>query len=118
MTWMVQKSDTENVEKDLDVDAGSYFPFQVQPLSRELYDILVNTTKGDALRVVRGTDGRDGFLAWEKLNKRYNPKSMVRGLRLWMQVLSPKQVQDFSGLEGKLAEWEEKMKAMERDYPT
>ena len=35
-----------------------------------------------------------------------------------MQVLSPKQVQDISGLEGKLAEWEEKMKAMERDYPT
>ena len=77
MTWMTQTSDNENAEKGLDIDAGSYFAFQVQPLSRELYDILVNTTKGDALRVVRVTDGRDGFLAWKKLNKRYNPKSMV-----------------------------------------
>ena len=61
MTWMLQKSDAENVEKDLDIDAGSHFAFQVQPLSRELYYILVNTTKGDALRVVRGIDARDGF---------------------------------------------------------
>ena len=61
-------------------------------ISGELYDILSWYCTGEALSVIKGVTSFEGFLAWQKLHWKYNPKTMARAIRLMTDVTWPKQV--------------------------
>lgn len=43
----------------------------------ELFDIVGNARRGDALSILRGMEGSYGVYAWSELSQKYSPKAMV-----------------------------------------
>jgi hypothetical protein len=106
---MTADVDEDSLE-DLHVDAN------VEKLSGELYDVLCQVCLGEALSVIRVVDDCRGFLAWQKLYRKYNPRTMARAIRLMGEVTSPPKVRDLSEVEGALNKWTEKVKQLSREF--
>ena len=105
---MTQMADTsEDEELNVQEESG---------LSAELYEILCLKTQGEALRIVRGVDAENGFIAWKKLYNRYNPKTVARAMMDMVKVLTPGKITDIKMLETKILMWEESVRKMERDH--
>ncbi len=51
------------------------------------------------LNIVRAVDGMDGSLAWQRLIKRYNPRTLARALAAMEQAVSPVKVTEIAKLE-------------------
>ena len=52
-------------------------PVEQEARSGELYDLLCQFCTGEALGIVRSTVDMQGFAAWQKLHRKYNPKTMA-----------------------------------------
>lgn len=76
--------------------------------SGELYDILCQNTTGEALSVIKMVGDMEGIKAWQVLFKKYNPKTMARGVRLLCEVTNPPKIKDLSNIESEINRWEEK----------
>ena len=50
--------------------------------SGELYDVLCQFCTGEALSVTKSVDDMEGMRACQKLFRKYNQKTMARGVRL------------------------------------
>ena len=50
-----------------------YVDGEVDRMGAELYNLLVSLTSGEALLIVRGVGGNNGWEAWSKLAARYDP---------------------------------------------
>ncbi len=86
----VERSTVDVDEVDLEV---KHVDVNVEKLSGELYDILCQVCTGEAMSVIRAVDDCKGFLAWQKLHKKCNPRTMARAIRLMAEVASPPKVQ-------------------------
>ena len=75
--------------------------------SAELYDILCQHCMGDALRIVRSVDDMCGIEAWQKLFKKYNPRTKSKGLRMLTQTVNPLRANELSEVDGVVRKWEE-----------
>ena len=76
----VEKSSYDGTDDNLDdvEDVGK--------ISGELHDVLSQYCTGEALSVIKGVTSFEGFLAWQKLHWKYNPKTMARAIRLMTDV--------------------------------
>ena len=90
-----------------DIDERVDLTDEMEQRSAELYDILCQYCIGDALRFVRSVDDMRGIEAWQKLFKKYNPRTMARGLRLLMQTVNPLRANELSEVDGVVSKWEE-----------
>ena len=100
-------------EVDWDLMFGTLNDEQVDQMSAELYGLMVLMTTGEALTVVRGVAGGNGWHAWQQLVIRYNPKTPARALMAMMAVMQPQKVKDVRELQGAVQEWEVKVKNLE-----
>ena len=84
----VEKSSYDKTDDNLDdvEDVGK--------ISGELYDILSQYCTGEARSVIKGVTSFEGFLTWQKLHWKYNPKTMARAIRLMTDVTGTKQVKE------------------------
>ena len=89
----VEKSSYDGTDDNLDVDK----------ISGELYDILSQYCT--ALSVIKGVTSFEGFLAWQKLHRKYNPKTVARAVRLMTDVTGPKQVKEIREVEAAITAW-------------
>ena len=89
---------------------------EVKKMSGELYNILSQHCTGEALTIVRSVTTFEGFVAWQRLHKKFSPKTMARAIRLMAQVASPKAVREFQEVEEALTSWENKVKKLESEY--
>ena len=64
----------------------------------------------EALTVVRGVAGGNGWHAWQQLVIRYNPKTPARALMAMMVVMQPRKVKVVREPQGAVQEWEVKVK--------
>ena len=89
---------------------------KLEGMSGELYDILCQVCAGEALAIIRGVDDCAGFAAWQKLHRKYNPKTMARSVRLMVEVTGPPRIADMHTLETELKKWENKVKKLKVEY--
>ena len=54
----------------------------IHKLSGELYDILSQYCTNEALTVIRSVETCQGFVAWQKLYMKFNPKTMARAISM------------------------------------
>lgn len=94
----------EEEDPDLKTELG-------QKMSAELHDALVRLCSGDAFAIVASVDGR-GFEAWQKLNRKFNPKTMARSIRLICEVVNPQKVVHLRDVEQAMDRWEEKVRRL------
>ena len=77
---------------------------------------MVLMTTGEALTVVRGVAGGNGWHAWQQLVIRYNPKTPARALMAMMAVMQPRKVKDVRELQGAVQEWEVQVKNLKSEH--
>jgi hypothetical protein len=85
-------------------------------MGAELYAMLSTLVTGEALTVVRGVVGGDGWMAWSKLSIRYDPRTPAKALVSMLAVMSPKKVKEVRYLAGAIDEWECKVKALGHEH--
>ena len=102
----------EAEKKTEDVDETTGFNMVQEQVSGELYDILCQVCTSEALSVIKAVEDCEGISAWQKLFRKYNPKTMARGIRLLCEVTSPPKVKELKDIEVDLNKWEEKLKIL------
>ena len=98
--------------KEDEVDEATEITEEMEQRSAELYDVLCQFCTGEALMVVRSASDMEGITAWQKLFKKYNPRTMARGLRMLSEVVNPPKAKDLSDVEMAVTRWEEKVKRL------
>jgi uncharacterized membrane protein YgcG len=98
------------------MDEGRADRMDLEKLSKELYEILVITTEGEAKLMVRNTPAQDGILAWHRLYRHYNRRTFARVLRVHKEAMHPKPVKNLSQLISHVVEWEDKWNAMAKEH--
>ena len=93
----IQKDPTE---VDWDLMFGNLNDQQVEQMGAEPYGLTVLMTTWEALTVVRGVAGGNGWHAWQQLVIRCNPKTPARALMAMMAVMQPRKVKDVRELQG------------------
>jgi hypothetical protein len=109
----VEKGSTEPDEEEMDTENVD---INVDRMSAELYDALCQQCSGDAMTVIRSVDGCGGFVAWYRLHRKYNPRTMARAIRLMSEVTSPPPVRDLREVDAALAKWEQKLKTLSKEF--
>ena len=99
-----------------DVDEETELPEAMEKRSAELYDVLCQYCTGEALMIVRSVDDMRGIRAWQKLFKKYNPKTMARGLRVLVEAVNPPKAKGLHDVESAVARWEEKSKILATQF--
>jgi hypothetical protein len=84
--------------------------------SGELYDILCQNTTGEALSVIKMVGDMEGIKAWQVLFRKYNPKTMARGVRLLCEVTNPPKIKDLANIETEINKWEEKALMLQTQF--
>ena len=69
-----------------------------EKLSKELFKVLVATTDGEAKMMVRNVALQDGILAWHRLYRHHNRRTMARALRMHKEAMHPKPAKDLGQL--------------------
>ena len=101
---------------DLDVDRADRMG--LDKLSKELYEVLVMVTEGEAKMMIRSVPDQDGILAWHRLYRHYNRKTLARVLRIHREAMHPKPSSDIGNLISNIVEWEDKWTRMAKEYPS
>ena len=66
--------------------------------------------------LVQGVTSLNGFEAWGKLYRRYNPVTPARALQAMIGVMVPGRVKDIRELPGEIEKWEGKVLMLVREY--
>jgi hypothetical protein len=106
----------ESEQRKDDVHEVTELPKELESRSAELYDILCQYCNGEALMIVRSVADMEGFAAWQRLYKKYNPRIMARGLRLLTEVVNPTAAKDLAEVENAIVRWEEKVKMLQNQF--
>ena len=109
----VEQDDTAHDLAALELEFASK---DITKLSGELYDILCLCLKGDPLVLVQGVTSLNGFEAWGKMYRRYNPVTPARALQAMIGVMVPGKVKDVKDLPGEIEKWEGKVLTLMREY--
>ena len=109
----VEKAGLEIGDEEL---AELFAEEDVQGHSAIIYDVLCQYVGGEALQLVRTVDDMEGFRAWSKLYRKYAPKTMARAIRMVGQVTNPPKVKELRDVERELMKWEEKTKALTKEF--
>ena len=88
----------------------------VDKISAEMHNILSQYCIGEALTMVKSVMTFEGFLAWQKIFKKYNPKTMARTISLMKEVASPKAVKEIRDIDDAITTWENKVKRLDAEY--
>ena len=99
--------------EDLELEFASV---DVTKLAGELFDLLCLCVKGDPLILVQGVTSMNGFEAWGRIWRRYNPVTPARALQAMISVMVPGQVQDGKELPNEIEKWETRLLNLQREY--
>ena len=89
---------------------------EVQKMGAEIYNLMVSLMGGEALTLVRGVAGSNGWEAWHKVAMRFDPKTPARALKLMMMVMQPRRVKDIREMQAAVEEWENRVRQLENDH--
>ena len=99
-----------------DVVDPQFEGLRMESVSAELYDLLCQACTGDALSCIRAVEDMRGLTAWQRLYKKYNPRTMARAIRLVAAVTHPPKVKELKHVEAALDKWEEQGKVLKKDF--
>lgn len=110
-------TDDMTTDKVRAMDPGAADKIGLEKLAKELYEVLVMTTEGEAKMMIRNVSDQDGIAAWHRLYRHYNRRTLARVLRIHREAMHPKPSQDIGNLISHIVEWEDRWTRMAKDYP-
>ena len=81
----------------------------------EMYNVLLNTTTGEANAVVRRSLGM-GWLAWKRLVSTLNPRTLASGIKAISGVLNPTKITNAAKADTMLDEWDDRLAKLRTEY--
>jgi hypothetical protein len=111
-----EKAFPELALHDFKFQDGADIHWDFEKMAKEFYEVLAVKCQGEALKVVRGIEDQDGFVAWHRLHARFNPKTMARSMMKMVKAITPGHVKDIKDLEKEVASWEEAVRDLMKDY--
>jgi hypothetical protein len=63
-----------------DIDPDKDFP-GIEERSAEVYDVLCQHMTGEPMMILRSVKDMHGFAAWQRLFRKYNPRTMAKGTK-------------------------------------
>ena len=96
--------------------SGSISPDMVSKLSAELYDVLCQVVSGEAMTILRSVEDCRGFVAWQKLYQKFNPKTVARAIRLLAEACSPAKVRELVDVDPAICVWEQKVALLSKEF--
>ena len=108
----VETQENAHVLEDLELE---YSNLDVTKVAGELYDLLCLCLKGDPLILVQGVTSMNGFEAWGKLYRRFNPVTPARALQAMIAVMVPAKVKDVRDLPNEIEKWEGRLLNLQRE---
>ena len=89
-----------------------------RPLEKSvmLYNRLIHLLGGPALMLHQSVVEENGLEAWRLLRKRYDPKTTLRNLQLWLKIMNPGKVKKSQDFFVQVNRWESWVNTMKRDY--
>ena len=106
-----EKNTTDATDEVLDFDKFK----DVDKTLAEMYNLLSHCCTGEALTMVKSVTTFEGFLAWQKIFKKYNPMTMARAIRLMTEVASPKE-RKIRDDDDAITSWENEVKRLDAEY--
>ncbi len=77
---------------------------------------MCSSTTGEALTIVRGETGMNGFTAWRNLHKRFNPTTPGKALDVIMEVTNPPKMLDQNRVPKAIDYWDIKVATLQRGF--
>ena len=103
MIVKMEKSDPKaGAVEDLD-----HLDMDEEKYSAELYDVLCQLCEGDATSIMKNVLDCSGARAWQRLCRKYNPKTMARRISMLTEATSPVKILDVKEIEKAIKSWEE-----------
>ena len=99
-----------------DVVDPQFEGLRMENVSAELYDLLCQACTEDALSCIRAVEDMRGLTAWQRLYKKYNPRTMARAIRLVAAVTHPPKVKELKHVEAALDKWEEQGEVLKKHF--
>ena len=84
--------------------------------SAELYDVLCQLCEGDAMSIMKNVGDCSGARAWQRLWRKYNPKTMARRISMLTEVTNPVKITDVKEVEKAINSWEEKYTKLHNEF--
>ena len=84
--------------------------------SAMLYNRLVHLLNGPALTLHQSVTSENGLEVWRLLRKRYDPKTTLRNLQLWLKIMNPGKVKRSQDFLTQVNRWEGWVNMLKRDY--
>ena len=110
-----EKMTSDATDDDIGEGDDSRTEEEIGNMSGELYNILGQYCTGEALTIVRGVQSFEGFLVWQKVFKKFSPKTMARSIRLMSEVTGPKMIRELKDVDDGITNWESKVKRLESE---
>ena len=95
----------ETEKSTIEITELNMNPMQLR-YSAQLYDVLGQFCRGEALSIVRSTPDQMGFSAWQRFYKRYNPKNMATAVRMMQEVIAPGRIKELRDIETATNFWD------------
>ena len=86
----------------------------VHDKSMQVYSALNQLCDGESWDIVQNSGKNNGFEAWRKLHRRYDPSTGGRKRNLLKAIIGPSRCKDYNELGGALEQWEDLVSRYER----
>ena len=86
---------------------------QIQSLNRDLFSVLASLIEGEALDIITNSAEGEGFEAWRKLVKNFDPQSAGRRRNILKSLMNPPQAQ-LAELRSQIEKWEKRISEYKR----
>ena len=107
--------DSENEINILEVQESGITD-QALEKSAMLYNRFVHLLTGPVLTLHQSVTGENGLEVWRLLRKRYDPKTTLRNLQLWLKIMNPGKVKRTEDFLAQVNRWEGWINTLKRDY--
>ena len=116
LKFMETSTDEMNTATIRAMDESRADRMNIEKVSKELYEVLVVTTEGEARLMVRNIATQDGIQAWHRLYRHYNRRTFARILRMHREAMHPMPVKDMEALISHIVEWEDRWNRMAKEH--
>ena len=68
------------------------------------------------MTILRSVEDCPGFVAWQKLYQKVNPKTVARAIRLLAEACSPAKVRELVDVDLAICVWEQKVALLSKEF--
>jgi len=87
---------------------------KIEDMSHALYQLLIWLCVGESKQIVKGVQGKNGFEAWRRLFKRWDPDSPTRRRYLFKAIVNPGACNDIKDFSAAVERWEAQVRTYEK----